>query len=166
MDDQERIITLRRSGFSNRTIAAIVGVDTGDVNDALAGIDPLPVPSGGGGASGPSGAAFIGHDFGDVTNDGDPGLPQNPAVANLIQVRIILDVPDGGNADCELYIVDPDDVDTRQSVDYFAVTSVFAGELSMHIPYLPAGMRYRIFTSVGGGATLNLGDVTEVEYPS
>lgn len=47
MTDAERIITLRRSGFDNHTIAAMVGVDTADVRDALSGVDPLPAGAGG-----------------------------------------------------------------------------------------------------------------------
>lgn len=49
MNDQERIITLRRAGFDNHTVAAMVGVETQDVRDALAGTEELPAVGGGGG---------------------------------------------------------------------------------------------------------------------
>src|SRR4051794_14413748 len=88
MDDQDRIMTLRRNGFDNRVIAAVLGVEPGDVKDALEGVDPLPA---GGGGSSPSASVIYSADLTDAANiasvpvDGNADVAYEIALAGLFK---------------------------------------------------------------------------------
>lgn len=165
MEDAERIITLRRAGFDNHTIAAMVGVETQDVRDALSGENPLPAGGGGGAAIAPE---PFGAQFGNVIDNGVPGPtrfasdPPWPALPVMVLVRLTFDVPDGQSADAEVYVVDPVDFDTRRSVGYYGVQGPFSGEVTLTIPYIRPDFFYRIIST--GAPLVNLGDVLEIPF--